>query len=317
MKTTYITISVLYPHFRIHEECGIAELAIKNFGCSGVEEYSYSEAEVDELLGERSYSGGDLTLEIYEELESDAKEQIEPIVHFYFEDEKAADQFHRWLSELDIHLEVKKSLNDKEDWNAYWRAHYQEISIVDDFKIIPSWKKKESDHSHNIYIYPGMGFGTGSHETTFLCLLAMLEYKLTFKDVLDFGCGSGILGIGAIKLNPEAQVDFYDIDPEALDNCRENLTLNELEVSKYPCLLPIDREQLKPVDLVFANILRNVLELECESLVNYTKNGGHIILSGLLTHQAEDMITLYSQSLKLIKRFDKGDWCALLFQKVK
>lgn len=313
---TYMTVSVLYSHFLIHEECQIGELAIKFFNCLGVEDYSYDEEAVDELLGDRSYSGGDLTEDIYDELQEDARLRKRPIVNFYFENKNLALKFISWLKSLELHLDVKLAEDEVKDWNAFWRKFYKEIDLGHGYKIVPSWVKNEKTLHQDIVIYPGMGFGTGNHETTFLCLKALYERNFKLEKVLDFGCGSGILGIGAIKKKPLAQVDFYDIDQAALENCEENLKLNELMIENYDRLLPSQREKLGQYDLVFANILKHVLEEENKAITDYVKKDGYLILSGLLKEQAYEIKNLYIDSgFSFIERLDKNDWSALVMKK--
>lgn len=316
---SYITISVVYSNYLIHDECRISQIAIEHFNCLGVEEYSFDEPQVDELLGERSYSGGDLDDSIYSEVEISAGLRADPIVNFYFENLESSDKFKNWLQSLDLKIDIAQAQEETQDWNAYWREHYDTIDLVNDYKIVPSWKKESSESLHkNIYIYPGMGFGTGNHETTYLCLLSMFEKELQFNSVLDFGCGSGILGIGALKLNPNAAVDFYDIDEEALKNCQENIKLNELDTNNYPCLLPDKRAQIdsQKYDLVFANILKHVLIAEKQALFQYLNEGASLLLSGILKEQASEVISEFEATgLSLEKEYNKGDWIALLMRR--
>ena len=316
---SYITISVVYSNYLIHDECRISQIAIEHFGCLGVEEYSFDEPAVDALLGERSYSGGDLDDSIYSEVEISAGLRVDPIVNFYFEDSQTSEKFKSWLQSLDLKMDIAQAEQETQDWNAYWREHYDTIELVDNYKIVPSWKKENSNSiERDIYIYPGMGFGTGNHETTYLCLLSMFEKKLEFESILDFGCGSGILGIGALKLNPKASVDFYDIDDEALKNCQENIKLNELDPSIYPCLLPDQRAKIdnQTYDLVFANILKHVLIAEKKALYNYLNPSASLLLSGILKEQSQEVIDEFEElGLKLEKEYNKGDWVALLLRR--
>ena len=162
-----------------------------------------------------------------------------------------------------------------------------------------------------------MGFGTGNHETTFLCLKLYEKVRALKKvnTVLDFGCGSGILGIAAIKKDL-ASIDFVDIDADALDNCLQNLNFNNYESysTNHGLMLRNRFKEEKEYDLVFANILENVLELEHDLLVNTTKSDGMLIISGLLIGQEENIVNQYRE-FQLVEMLTKGDWVALLFKK--
>jgi ribosomal protein L11 methyltransferase len=296
----------------------IESLALNDFGAMGIEEFSLSEAEVDAILGERSYSGGDLPQDVLDEVESHVLDRPNNY-RFFFNDGESADDFHQKVK-TEFLCESQLEENQTEDWNAEWKKHYAPIKVNESLEIIPSWSKDfVSKSREQIYIYPGMGFGTGSHETTFLCLKLFTENLLNKKTelVLDFGSGSGILGLSVFKFFPDAKVDFYDIDSEANKNCYQNAETNNLQEKAFRLLLPEVRDRLLPqYDVVFANILESILMMEKEALVAHTKTGGSLILSGLLKHQAQNIITLYSQSgMKLIQHLEKGDWAALLFEK--
>ncbi len=296
----------------------VENLAMIDFEAMGIEEFSLSEPEVDAILGDRSYSGGDLPQDVIDEVE--ARVLGNPINYrFFFSNKDLAENFlNKVRTEFLCESQIEE--NPAQDWNAEWKKHYSPIKVNDQLEIIPSWRKDfKSNSKHHIYIYPGMGFGTGSHETTFLCLKLFTEFLLSQKieKVLDFGSGSGILGLAVFKFFPEAKVDFYDIDPEANKNCYQNAETNNLQEFSFRLLLPEVRSKLlKEYDLVFANILESILILEQESLIAHTKPGGALILSGLLKHQAPGIIEAYSRAgMKLISHVEKGDWAAILFEK--
>ena len=161
-----------------------------------------------------------------------------------------------------------------------------------------------------------MGFGTGEHETTFLCLKHfedLLEKGQTFTNCLDFGCGSGILGIAAIKRD-ESLVDFCDIDKNALNNCQQNLVLN-FEGKDLTGNTLVSREKFKAIkkyDLIFANILENILIEEKDLLLESLSDKGILIVSGILTNQIETIKKEYS-SLEVVNTYEKSDWASIAF----
>lgn len=297
---------------------GILEsVALEEYQALGIEEFSLTEAEVDAILGDRSYSGGDLPETVIDEVESTVLGRPANY-RFFFDKAEKANEF-KLHCQKEILAEVQVEEHASQDWNAEWKKHYAPILVNEKFEIIPSWMTDyKTKTTENIYIYPGMGFGTGSHETTFLCLKLLTE-ELNFpvSNVLDFGSGSGILGLSTFKFFPDAQIDFYDIDPEANKNCYQNAELNKLENLSFRLLLPEVREKLKPeYDLVFANILESILMLEKDYLIKVTRNQGALILSGLLRHQVPGIIEAYSaQGMTLKKKLEKGDWAALYFIK--
>jgi ribosomal protein L11 methyltransferase len=302
------------------EWSSVESMAINDYATLGIEEFSLTEPEVDALLGERSYSGGDLPQDVIDEVE-DRVLKGPNNYRFFFSDPKGASEF---FNKVKIAFLCESQLEEhkNEDWNAEWKKHYSPIKVNELLEIIPSWNKDfKSQSKKQIYIYPGQGFGTGSHETTFLCLKLFTENVIQdqVKTVLDFGSGSGILGLAVFKFFPEAKVDFYDIDPEANKNVYQNAETNDLQDHAFRLLLPEVRTKLlNEYDAVFANILENILIQERDALIAHTKLNGSLILSGLLKHQAKGIIESYSQKgMKLISHLEKGDWTAILFKKEK
>lgn len=315
-KFWVVTLFHFQPSPKQWEE--LEYVAVNDCSTLGIEEFSLDEPAVDALLGERSYSGGDLPQEVLDEVE--ARVLGKPNNYrYFFSTSEDAQKFQTKCTEFLTETQVEEC--DQEDWNAEWKKHYKPIQVNDSFEIIPSWMTDYKPVSKNhIMIYPGMGFGTGSHETTFLCLKLFTDHLLREKmeTVLDFGSGSGILGLSALKFFPNLRADFYDIDAEANKNCYQNAVLNKLEHCSFRLLLPEVREKLLlNYDVVFANILESILLLEKNNLIAFTKTKGYLILSGLLKHQTQGIQDAYSaEGMKVIERVDKGDWSAILLRKV-
>jgi ribosomal protein L11 methyltransferase len=189
------------------------------------------------------------------------------------------------------------------------------------WRVLPPWSKRASKEEKILRINPGAGFGTGTHETTQLCLALIGEISrsraLTERHVLDFGSGSGILSIAAGLLG--ARVDGVEIDPLAVDNALENAELNGVTARvKFAHTL----EHARPhYDLVIANILRPVLIEFSSELVGRMAPGASLVLSGLIERDVEEVETRFSellkarasatgQNLKFVKR-ELGEWRAL------
>ncbi len=315
---TFKIVTVEYTSSNQCEE--VNKIALNDFEVDGIEEFSLEEAQVDEILGERAYSGGDVPESVIDEIiELSKEEDVKKFNYFFFQgDISRAHDFVKAIESMDLTVE----LIDEEysDWNEVWKKHYAPIEVTKDLSVVPEWFKEEDYKSNNdnIYIIPGMGFGTGEHETTYLCLKHYMNIKHEIKDkdlCLDFGCGSGILGIGAIKKN-NTLVDFVDIDPAALDNCHENLKLN-LEADRMDGHRLIARRRFELTDkykVVFANILLHVLQSEKEILLDSLESGSYLILSGILNDQVDTVLEEYN-CLKNIDVLSKGDWSAILLQK--
>lgn len=297
--------------------------AFEEFTCTGVEDFSIDEPKVDEILGERSYSGGDLPTSVLVEVEDTLRKESS-LKKFYFSSEDEVKRFQVFLKN-DYSIESSLKSMKGEDWNEEWKKSYKPIAIDNEIQITPSWLKEDPslnlDIKH-VFIYPGMGFGTGGHETTYLCLklLSKIKNELPeFVECLDFGCGSGILGIATLFFR-KARVDLYDIDEDALLNSKQNIELNELEMKSFELLLPKDRDKIeKKYHLVFANILQNVLLLEKCFLASSLEKGGYLILSGLLKEQEKQVIKEICEEnieIELVEVVDKGDWVAVLLKRL-
>ena len=295
--------------------------ALEEYFCDGVEEFSLEEARVDEILGDRAYSGGDIPESLIDEVQAATSGQDEFTYKYFFYEgdfEKNSADFVFFIKTTYPDLSVYTDQKNFEDWNAEWKKFYNPIIVSENIEIIPEWliDSHSNKSIHQVYIYPGMGFGTGTHETTYLCLVLFdkLLGELTSADsCLDFGCGSGILGITAMKTK-KMLTHFVDIDRSALENCTQNLVLNfaNQDLSGTELLLR-DRYNTKKYDLIFANILEFVLISEKKTLLNSLKTGGYLIVSGILNHQVDNIIGEY-KTLKKISVVSKGDWSAILFK---
>lgn len=315
-------VLVQYSRETVEFSEGINAYALEDFGCDGIEEFALEEARVDEILGERAYSGGDVPESLIDEVQAATIDQDSFTYKYFFyqnDFEKNASEFVFFLKENYPELPLFTAQKNFEDWNAEWKKFYTPIIVSDRLEIIPEWliESRSQSHALKVFIYPGMGFGTGTHETTYLCLSLFDKISDQLKpgsSCLDFGCGSGILGITALK-SKQMPTLFCDIDKSALDNCMQNLVLNfegqNLEGSRL-----VIRDRFSPVksDLVFANILEHVLLIEKETIHSSLELNGYLIVSGLLNHQVETIISNYS-SLEKIAVVSKNDWSAILFQR--
>ncbi|MFA3791009.1 50S ribosomal protein L11 methyltransferase [Aliiglaciecola sp. SL4] len=195
-------------------------------------------------------------------------------------------------------------LEDK-DWEREWMDNFHPIQFGKRLWICPSWRDIPDPTAVNVMLDPGLAFGTGTHPTTSLCLQWLDALSLEGKTVVDFGCGSGILGIAALKLGAESVVGI-DIDPQALLASKDNAGRNDV-ADKISVFLPKDQPDLQ-ADIVLANILAGPLRELREVITNYCKSGGLLVLSGILANQAEEIDQLYSADFDMEPIAIEGDW---------
>ncbi len=208
-------------------------------------------------------------------------------------------------------------LEDK-DWEREWMTHFEPIKFGNKLWVCPSWKPIPDKNAVNILLDPGLAFGTGTHPTTALCLEWLDGLDLNNKIVIDYGCGSGILAIAALKLGA-SKVYAVDIDPQAILATRENALRNAISAEQLDVGLPEILENAGEVkaDLVMANILAGPLKELSENLAFYCGSRGRILLSGLLTNQAESVKTAYQPWFEMDEPKNQDEWIRLTGTKNK
>lgn len=202
-------------------------------------------------------------------------------------------------------------LEDK-DWEREWMANYQPIQVAQNLWVCPSWCEPPEPDVATISLDPGLAFGTGTHPTTFLCMRWLASQNLKQKTLIDYGCGSGILGIAALLLGAE-QVTGVDIDPQALIATRENLKRNGLHADLFPVHFP--QHDLPQVDIVVANILAGPLVELAPVISSLVKPGGLLCLSGLLSSQVEPIKSAYLDSISFTEIEAKEEWVCMVGKK--
>jgi ribosomal protein L11 methyltransferase len=206
---------------------------------------------------------------------------------------------------------VVDQLEDK-DWEREWMVNFHPMQFGKRLWICPSWLDAPDPTAVNILLDPGLAFGTGTHATTSLCLQWLDQADVKGKTVVDFGCGSGILAIAALKLDAEKVIGI-DIDPQALQATMDNASRNNVE-SRLSVFLPADQPELK-ADIVMANILAAPLKELSAVISNYCAKNGQLIMSGILREQAEDVKSHYENQFTFQPTEIQGEWVRLSAQK--
>lgn len=206
----------------------------------------------------------------------------------------------------DIQFKVD-ALEDK-DWEREWMDNFHPIPFGNNLWICPSWRDAPDPDAVNILLDPGMAFGTGTHPTTAMCLRWIGAHPPTGKTVLDFGCGSGILGIAALLFDAQHAIGI-DIDQQALLATKDNAQRNGV-AERFQLYLPSEQPKAH-VDLVVANVLAGPLRELSDTILDFVKPGGQLLLSGILERQIDDVIAAYQPHICFDTPTIDGDWAML------
>jgi ribosomal protein L11 methyltransferase len=226
-----------------------------------------------------------------------------------FEGEADTDQVSLALGARGIHGGRWVVVEDQ-DWERAWMDQFQPLRFGERLWIVPSWIEAPEAQAVNILLDPGLAFGTGTHPTTALCLEWLDGADLADKTVLDYGCGSGILAIAALKLGA-ASAWGIDIDPQALTATRDNAARNGIEAGRLNTGLPGALPKDAQFDVLLANILMGPLIELAPTLTGHVRPGGQLVLSGLLAEQAEGVMAAYAANFDFDAPAIKDGWARL------
>ncbi len=220
---------------------------------------------------------------------------------------------------------IEESETEDEDWVNNWKQYFHQF-WVDDILITPSWEEQDTNKKKTrmiIHMDPGTAFGTGTHETTQLCIRGLEKYMKTGDQVLDVGCGSGILSMVALKLGA-AHVVGTDLDTNAILATQENMDRNGLDPEQYEVLEgnladdPKIRDQVgyDRYDLVLCNILADVLITLTPSIKETMKTGGIYITSGIIDKKEDEVRqSLTDAGLTILETKTQGEWVSIVARK--
>lgn len=190
----------------------------------------------------------------------------------------------------------------EQDWVRLTQSQFDPVEITPSFWIVPSWHEPPAAAQQVIRLDPGLAFGTGTHPTTRMCLRWIARHGTQGLRVLDYGCGSGILAIGAAKFGA-ATIDAVDIDPAAVEATRLNAQANHVELSAG-----LPEAAHGEYDLVLANILATPLKVLAPLLCAHVRAGGALVLAGILERQADELREAYAPWLPLSVSDSEDGW---------
>lgn len=219
---------------------------------------------------------------------------------------------------------IEESQTEDVDWVNNWKQYFHQF-YVDDILIIPSWEEVKPEDSDKmvIHIDPGTAFGTGMHETTQLCIRQIRKYTTPETTILDVGCGSGILGMLALKFGAKYSVGT-DLDPCAIEATYENMEVNGINKEMYEVMIGniIDDKDVQDkvgygkYDIVVANILADVLVALTPVIVDQLKDGGIYITSGIIDDKEETVVeAVKAAGLEVLEVTYQGEWVSVTARK--
>jgi len=198
---------------------------------------------------------------------------------------------------------------EETNWIESYQKNFQPIKFGKNLYVIPSWEESNKfDDKTIIRMDPGLAFGSGSHETTHLCLEYLDSSNLKELTVIDYGCGSGILGIATLLLGAK-NVIAVDIDPQAIIATKENAKINN--VDKKISIVSSDSLADKEVDLLIVNILSNPLMTLRDKFIELIKPNGRIVISGIMKKQLLEVSKHYEEFCTIVDVKERNKWCLI------
>ncbi len=208
---------------------------------------------------------------------------------------------------------MRSEFLEDQEWERTWMDAYEPIQIGEKYWIVPEWMEAPEADAVNIKLDPGLAFGTGNHASTFLCLQWLGKTDVKDKIVIDYGCGSGILGVAALLLGAK-KVYATDIDPQAVLATQQNAELNGVLENLYVGLPEEFNAEFKgkQTDVLVANILAGPLMSLAEEFSTLIKSEGEFALAGVIEEQVTDVSSVYSEFFDIVE-VEKRDenWCRI------
>ena len=202
------------------------------------------------------------------------------------------------------------------DWENSWKDYFDILNIGEKFVIVPTWREYENEENkYVINIDPGMAFGTGGHETTSLCIKNLEKYVKPHDNIIDVGCGSGILSIAASYLT-DGEIKAVDLDKLAVDVSHENFALNNLENRIAVEEASLLTKETKKYNIIVANILAHIIELMLDDAYKLLEDGGYYITSGIIKDKKDELLEkMLERGFKLVEETSDNEWYSFVVTK--
>ena len=253
--------------------------------------------------------------EIVDEELIESLDQPASVVVYLTNDESGRAELER-IRERFQDLKIELCNVQEEDWENNWKAYYKPFWVKEKILICHLWEREEHENELAVYIDPGSAFGTGTHETTKMCIEHLVDYLKEGQSVLDIGCGSGILAIAAMKLGAKS-AQLVDISPLAVKIARENGEINGLYQPEYTVKEGNLTDDIDgQFDIITANIIADIIIPLCSDIRDYMKNETVLITSGIIKERAGDVEKAFAENhLTVIQKRELGDWVSFAVQK--
>ena len=243
-----------------------------------------------------------------------AKDRTKGIVHIYISPEENPAEAVSFLSDRfraeNIAFEIDENLCKNADWENNWKKYFKPMPIGERLLIHPIWEQEyEAGNRAVLHLEPGLAFGSGTHDTTRLCLESIEKYACKGKKMLDVGCGSGILSVAGLLLGVDSATGV-DIDALAVKTAKENGKTNGFDESVYTVLQGSLTDKVSgQFDIIAANIVADIIMILCKDVKKYLAPGGIFITSGIIEPREQDVLSAFEENgIEVIARHESGGW---------
>lgn len=251
-----------------------------------------------------------------------AKDRTKGFVHIYISPEENPDEAISFLKERysaeSIEFEIVKKICKNADWENNWKKYFKPMPVGKRLLIHPVWEEKyEADGRAVIHLEPGLAFGSGTHDTTRLCLEAIEKYAYPGKKMLDVGCGSGILSVSALLLGADSAFGV-DVDALAVKTAAENGRINGFDEPEYKVVKGSLTDNVTgKYDIIAANIVADIVIKLCSDVLDYLNDDGVFIISGIILPRENDVVeAVVNNGMKVIERHESNGWLCFEVKRV-